>query len=379
MVLLHAVNAHTFVLVGRAADCDVVINDPTVSSRHLRLSWEGDKVFIEDLASANGTFVGKDRIHRAVVRPGDTVLIGAVQLPWTHPKVQAFLRLRAAGTVLLKSKPTVAGNMARSLARIVGVFVAAAALLIGGLWMTDGGKNFLQYLKLQFFELTSKTDEEAFVRSTLAPQVRRGLDPTEPTVRNAAVQIAANSQGPFHVEQVAAIWTYLHDRWRYVNDPRGREYVALPRESINVNYAGDCDDFAVTMAAMIRAIGGETRVVVMEGNRGGHAYAEVCMREEPQTIANKLARYYGRQWQQAARNRQHIAYRSSTTCPMWLNLDWNANVPGGDYEPERWAVAINPDGTTEVLAVAAGAEPSERARQANTATAPRRLSTTPQR
>jgi pSer/pThr/pTyr-binding forkhead associated (FHA) protein len=373
MVRFGAVNAHTIVLVGRAADCDVVINDPTVSSRHLRVSWDGDHVLIEDLASANGTFVGKDRIHRAVVRPGDAVLIGAVQLPWTHPKLQEFLRVRGKGTVLLSKPPSFAGNVARSTARIVGVFVASAALLAAGLFITEPGRNFLQYLRLQHAVLTTKTDEEAYVRSTLAPQVRRAMDPTDPVVRNAAVQIAANSQGPFHVEQVAAIWTFLHDRWRYVNDPRGREYVASAKESIANNYAGDCDDFAVLMATMVRAIGGDTRVVIMEGDRGGHAYTEVCLREEPQVVANKLARYYGRQWQRVARDRQHIAYRSSTSCPLWLNLDWNATVPGGDYEPERWAVAINTDGSTEVLAVAAGTQASERAQRANTATAPRQL------
>lgn len=362
-------------VVGRASDCDVVVDHPTVSGHHLRMQWQGDRIRIEDLSSANGTFVGDERITQATIRPGDDVMLGQVSFPWGDPRLKPFLRQAAKGTVV--APPTLAGNMARSSLRIVGVFVAMGAALGGGLWLTDPGKEFLAYLKLQQAALTSSTSEEAFVRTTMVPQLRRALDPTEPTVRNTAVQLASRNEGTFRVEQVAAIWSYVREHWRYVNDPRGREYVATPKESINNNYAGDCDDFAVTLAAMVRAIGGESRVVFMEGARGGHAYAEVCVQEQPTAVATKIAQFYGRNWARYAQNREHIAYRSSPSCPVWLNLDWNANVPGGDYEPERWAVAAYADGRTEVLAVAPGAEPTESSRRAATASAPQRLPTRP--
>jgi transglutaminase-like putative cysteine protease len=364
----------TSVVVGRAEDCDLVIAHPTVSGRHAKLSWRGDKVLVEDLSSANGTFVQGQPIERALVRPGDDVQLGDVLLPWSDARLRPFLRQAAKGTALAAG-PSVASSVARSSLRILGTLVAIFGLVFIGLWGTEPGRNFLAYLRLQHAAATASTDEEAFVRTTMVPQLRRALDPTEPTVRNTAVQIAARSEGTFRVEQVAAIWSHVRERWRYVNDPRGREYVAMPRESIANQYAGDCDDFAVTLAAMIRAIGGEARVVFMEGARGGHAYAEACVREDPTTVATKIARYYGRNWSRFAQNRQHIAYRASSECPVWLNLDWNANVPGGDYEPERWAVAAYADGRTEVLAVAPGATPTDRARRAETATAPRRLST----
>jgi hypothetical protein len=363
----------TVFVVGRASDCDLVVDHPTVSGRHLRMSWQGDRIRIEDLASANGTYVDDERVSHATVRPGDNVLLGQVAFPWGDPALKPFLRLAAKGTMV--APPTLAGNMARSTLRIVGVLIAMAGALIGGLWMTDPGRNFLNYLKLQQQAASASTDEEAFVRTTMVPQLRRALDPTEPTVRNTAVQLAARNEGTFRVEQVAAIWTHVREHWRYVNDPRGREYVATPRESIQNQYAGDCDDFAVTLAAMVRAIGGDARVVFMEGARGGHAYAEACVQEQPAAVATKIAQFYGRNWARYASNRQHIAYRSSPSCPVWLNLDWNANVPGGDYEPERWAVAAYADGHTEVLAVAPGAEPTASARRAATATAPQRLPT----
>jgi hypothetical protein len=222
----------------------------------------------------------------------------------------------------------------------------------------------------------ASTDQEAYIRARLASRVRDAIDPTDPTTRDTAVQIAARQQGTFRVEQVAAIWSYVREHWRYVNDPHGREYFARASETIRNGYAGDCDDFAITLAAMVGAIGGEARVIFMEGPRGGHAYAEACIREDnPTTVATKLARFYGRNWARYASGpRRQIAFRRSDDCPVWLNLDWNARVPGGDYEPEQWAVAIYPDGHTEALA---GAGPAGSA-VAGARTAPRVLATPPE-
>lgn len=63
--------------VGRSPRNDVVVLDGTVSARHLALWCTGEAVFVEDLHSRNGTFVGDDRIrgtHR--LRPGDVVRAG---------------------------------------------------------------------------------------------------------------------------------------------------------------------------------------------------------------------------------------------------------------------------------------------------------------
>lgn len=360
-------------VIGRAKDCDLIVEHPTVSTRHARLTWSPDRtlVVVEDLASANGTFVRGERVTQVAVRPGDEVTFGQAPLPWSSSGMRRFLRYAARGTVL--AAPLGRSYSPWSIA--VTVLLVCAAVAAVALVSTDRGRRLTERLRDRGAAVTASTDEEAFVRGTMVPQLRRALDPTEPVVRNTAVQLAARTEGPFHVEQVAAIWTHVRTHWRYVNDPNGREYVAMPKESIENQYAGDCDDFAVTLAAMVRAIGGDARVVFMEGPRGGHAYAEACVHEPATDVATKLAHYYGRNWARYAGSRQHIAYRSSDACPVWLNLDWNANVPGGDYEPERWAVAAYADGRTEVLAVAPGTTPTARAQRAATATAPRRLPT----
>lgn len=56
------------VTVGRAVDNQVVIPDPTVSRRHLRLIVTSNGIVVEDLGSSNGTFLlegGSERRVRA--------------------------------------------------------------------------------------------------------------------------------------------------------------------------------------------------------------------------------------------------------------------------------------------------------------------------
>ncbi len=51
-------------IVGRAPECDICIDDPELSRQHFCLEQENDMVFIRDLDSTNGTSVGGIRIGR---------------------------------------------------------------------------------------------------------------------------------------------------------------------------------------------------------------------------------------------------------------------------------------------------------------------------
>ncbi|MBI3408650.1 MAG: FHA domain-containing protein [Planctomycetes bacterium] len=66
-------------VLGRAADCDLVVSHPTVSRRHAELTVEGPLVTVKDLRSRNGTFVDGKRIEKCEVSRGQWVEFGGVR------------------------------------------------------------------------------------------------------------------------------------------------------------------------------------------------------------------------------------------------------------------------------------------------------------
>jgi Domain of unknown function (DUF4388)/FHA domain len=62
--------------IGRSNDLDMVLAEDMVSRKHARIAFQGEDIYIEDLASTNGTFVNGEKIKRSRLREGDRVLIG---------------------------------------------------------------------------------------------------------------------------------------------------------------------------------------------------------------------------------------------------------------------------------------------------------------
>jgi len=65
------------VTVGRDRSCAVVLSHPAVSRRHAKITPSGATCLLEDLKSANGTYVNNTRVERATIKPGDVVRFGA--------------------------------------------------------------------------------------------------------------------------------------------------------------------------------------------------------------------------------------------------------------------------------------------------------------
>jgi serine/threonine protein kinase len=65
------------VMVGRDRTCSIVLSHPAVSRRHARITMSGTSWVLEDLKSANGTFVNNTRVERAKLKAGDVVRFGA--------------------------------------------------------------------------------------------------------------------------------------------------------------------------------------------------------------------------------------------------------------------------------------------------------------
>jgi DNA-binding NtrC family response regulator len=67
-------------VVGTSPSADVAIHDPTVSARHCALTVASSAVWVQDLGSTNGTYVGTARIREAWGQAGTVLTIGRTTL-----------------------------------------------------------------------------------------------------------------------------------------------------------------------------------------------------------------------------------------------------------------------------------------------------------
>jgi pSer/pThr/pTyr-binding forkhead associated (FHA) protein len=67
-------------LIGRSPECQIFLDDVTVSRRHAELERGGETITIRDLGSLNGTYVNRRRIESAVLQDDDEVQIGKYRL-----------------------------------------------------------------------------------------------------------------------------------------------------------------------------------------------------------------------------------------------------------------------------------------------------------
>jgi hypothetical protein len=66
--------------IGRSPDCDIFLDDVTVSRKHAELLAENGRFTIKDLGSLNGTYVNRRRIESSPLSDGDELQIGKYRL-----------------------------------------------------------------------------------------------------------------------------------------------------------------------------------------------------------------------------------------------------------------------------------------------------------
>jgi hypothetical protein len=72
--------SHPVTVIGRAADCDLRVDDPGVSRRHAELRYTDGKVELIDLGSTNGVTLNGKPSGRALLQDGDRIDVASTTL-----------------------------------------------------------------------------------------------------------------------------------------------------------------------------------------------------------------------------------------------------------------------------------------------------------
>ena len=117
------VRVHTFdrtIVIGRAADCDLVLDDAAVSRRHARIAPAGGRWTVEDLGSRAGTLVNRLPLSGSrLLDENDVIRIGASSLSFksapgeTTGEMAVTLRAPVVGAIAgADDEPTAGGGAA---------------------------------------------------------------------------------------------------------------------------------------------------------------------------------------------------------------------------------------------------------------------------
>ncbi len=168
------------------------------------------------------------------------------------------------------------------------------------------------------------------------------VDLNNPNLRKKAVIIAKSSSGDRTIDQICKIYDYMKKgdgstkEWSYLSDPREGDYFQSASETLSYGEegdpkcvgAGDCDDFAILMSALLESIGGTTRIILAHNNStGGHAYTEIYLgnsSEQGNQVEEIIA--WVKQKYITDKIYTHI---DTDTKDVWLNLDWGAENRSG--------------------------------------------------
>lgn len=67
-------------IIGRGSGCDIVIDDPGISRKHLEIDITPNGVIARDLGSTNGTYVEGHQVTAATLLDGNTITIGRTRI-----------------------------------------------------------------------------------------------------------------------------------------------------------------------------------------------------------------------------------------------------------------------------------------------------------
>jgi hypothetical protein len=219
---------------------------------------------------------------------------------------------------------------------ILIIFIYLIVLLYGTLFGNYGFNRVFEDYRYMIYSMSENPNPQDLIIAKLLPfpnksKIIDAVDFSNSKVRNFALNATTKNFNPTHQKgnkrimiQCFAVFKEINSQWNYVNDPKGKEYIAFASESLQ-HFSGDCDDHAILMAACIKAIGGTPRII----HTGGHLYPEMLIGDKNDL---ESAIYFIKEDFFAIESKnQQIHYHIDERGQIWLNLDYTATYPGGKF------------------------------------------------
>lgn len=144
--------------IGRAMECDIVVDNLGVSRHHCSILQEGSSWVLADGGSNNGTYVGGSKISRHTLKDGDKIVLGK------HSLVYDANGFANAAKSSAKKGQAMGGEMT--------MFVDQAALAKA---MAEGGKRMVIALSQGGREVLAQLSREVTTIGTQADIPARGF------------------------------------------------------------------------------------------------------------------------------------------------------------------------------------------------------------
>ncbi len=115
-------------VIGRAPECTIPVTVDEISRRHVQLKPTADGVAVEDLGSANGTFINGQRVTTGFMEPGDELRLDAVRFMLVAPGQEVASTRKPEASESPTKKP--GKGVWVALAIVVAIVIVLAVLLL---------------------------------------------------------------------------------------------------------------------------------------------------------------------------------------------------------------------------------------------------------
>ncbi|MHC5309906.1 transglutaminase [Myroides sp. LJL116] len=253
------------------------------------------------------------------------------QWPWHLDRVLLFLAIIGILQFILHKLKTLL-----FLVVLFYLLVFSWASIFGGYGFSAVYEDY----RIMIYNMMQTSTPQDIIINKLLPfpnksKITKAVEFDKPQVRNFALLATTKhfTKTPsFHQNrqliQSFAVFKEIRSRWNYVNDPRGREYIATASESL-IHFSGDCEDYSVLMAASLKSIGASVRLI----HTKGHMYPELLIKNT-QELEQAIYLIKEELFPDQSKNKE-LFYHLDDRGQIWLNLDYTASYPGGPFMSEE--------------------------------------------